>query len=211
MLYRFLRNTAVFFLLVSAAAVVVVNRKVMHDTRAQIYTDINAIPRNKVGLLLGTAKYQDRGKNIVNSYYQYRIEAAVALYMAGKIDYIIVSGYNTQYYNEPAMMMQDLIARGVPAKHIVIDNAGYRTLDSILRCRDVFGQSTFTIISQQFHNERAIFIANHKRLNVVAFNALDGDSFWDVMVREKLARVKMVLDLLSNRQATYYGPAIPIG
>ena len=108
-------------------------------------------------------------------------------------------------------MMQDLVARGVPAKHIYLDNAGFRTLDSILRCRDVFGQNRFTIISQQFHNQRALYIANHKRVQTVAYNAMDGDSFWDVMVREKLARVKMMIDLLLNKQAKLYGAAIQIG
>jgi SanA protein len=211
MSFRFIRNMVFALLLLLAAVVVIVNREVVNATRSQLYNDVASIPKNKVGVLLGTAKYQDRGKNIVNTYYQYRIDAAVQLYMAGKIDYIIVSGDNTQYYNEPQQMMQDLVARGVPAKHIYLDNAGFRTLDSILRCRDVFGQNRFTIISQQFHNQRALYIANHKRVQTVAYNAMDGDSFWDVMVREKLARVKMMIDLLLNKQAKLYGAAIQIG
>eukprot|EP01030_Chromulinospumella_sphaerica_P025880 gene25880-26048_t len=108
--------------------------------------------------------------------------------MAGKIDYIIVSGDASPYYNEPELMRRDLVARGVPANRIVLDNAGYRTLDSILRCRDVFGQKSFTIISQKFHNERAIYIANHKGVQTVGYSALNGNSFFDVNVREKLAR-----------------------
>ncbi len=180
-------------------------------TSRQIYNDINQIPKNRVGLLLGTAKYNDKSKNIINVYYQHRIDAAVALYMAGKIDFIIVSGDNsTLYYNEPLLMKNDLIARGVPAKCIYMDNAGFRTLDSILRCRDVFGQTRFTIISQRFHNQRAVYIANHKNVQTVAFNAEDGDSFWDVAIREKMARVKMMLDLLMNKQAKLYGDNIEI-
>jgi len=191
--------------------VVVVNNVVDNSTKGQVYNNVADVPKNKVGLLLGTAKYQDRSKNIVNLYYQHRIDAAVALYMAGKIDYIIVSGDNTQYYNEPMQMMHDLVARGVPAKHIYLDNAGFRTLDSILRCRDVFGQEKFTIISQEFHNRRAVYIANHKNVATVAFSAMDGDSFWDVAIREKLARVKMMTDLLLNKQAKLYGPRVEIG
>ncbi len=180
-------------------------------TSRQIYNDINQIPKNRVGLLLGTAKYNDKSKNIINVYYQHRIDAAVALYMAGKVDFIIVSGDNsTLYYNEPLLMKNDLIARGVPAKCIYMDNAGFRTLDSILRCRDVFGQTSFTIISQRFHNQRAVYIANHKNVQTVAFNAEDGDSFWDVAIREKMARVKMMLDLLMNKQAKLYGDNIEI-
>ncbi len=202
----------ILILSVSLALVVgTVHYVVNTATSRQIYNDINQIPKNRVGLLLGTAKYNDKSKNIINVYYQHRIDAAVALYMAGKVDFIIVSGDNsTLYYNEPLLMKNDLIARGVPAKCIYMDNAGFRTLDSILRCRDVFGQTRFTIISQRFHNQRAVYIANHKNVQTVAFNAEDGDSFWDVAIREKMARVKMMLDLLMNKQAKLYGDNIEI-
>jgi SanA protein len=205
------RYILVFAVLLLAGVVWGVNFLVSYTVQSQIYSETETIPKNRVGLLLGTAKYNDRSRNIINLYYQHRIDAAVALYMAGKIDFIVVSGDNsTDYYNEPLLMKQDLIARGVPANKIFMDNAGFRTLDSILRCRDVFGQKSFTIISQRFHNQRAIYIANHKNVEVVAFNAADGDSFWDVAIREKLARVKMVLDLLSNKQAKLYGTSIEI-
>lgn len=187
------------------------NYAVTSSTATQIYSDVNAIPKNKVGLLLGTAKYKDRARNRINEFYQRRIDAAVALYMAGKIDYIIVSGDNsTQYYNEPKLMKNDLIARGVPENRIFMDNAGFRTLDSILRCRDIFGQTAFTVISQEFHNQRALYIANHKNVHAIAFNAADGDTFVEVTMREKLARVKMLLDLLLNKQAKFYGQPIEI-
>ncbi len=209
------RSWRIFFLvvLVSLSVVIMgVNYVVEYSTRGQVFSEIDAVPKNKVGILLGTAKYKDKSKNIVNLYYQYRIDAAVALYMAGKVDYIIVSGDNsTDYYNEPRQMKQDLMARGVPGQRIYMDNGGFRTLDSILRCRDVFGQYSFTIISQRFHNQRAVYIANHKNLKTVGFDALDGDSFWDVVIREKLARVKMMLDLLLNKQAQVYGNRIEIG
>lgn len=207
----FWRYIALVLLLVLTGIIAGINYVVKTTTALQLYTVVEKIPKNKVGLLLGTAKYSDRARHIVNLYYQHRIDAAVALYMAGKIDYIIVSGDNsTQYYNEPALMKEDLIARGVPAKKIYMDNAGFRTLDSILRCRDIFGETSITIISQRFHNERAVFIANHKRVKAVAFNAEDGDSFMDGFMREKLARVKMMTDLLLNKQAKYYGEHIQI-
>ncbi len=87
-------------------------------------------------------------------------------------------------------MKEDLIARGVPEKKIFMDNAGFRTLDSILRCRDIFGEDHITIISQKFHNQRALYIANHKHVTAVALNATPGGSWWDEISREKLARVK---------------------
>lgn len=206
-----IRNISVILLILVIGLVWGVNAFVVKDTKKQVYTDVNAIPKNKVGLLLGTAKYMDKARNIINIFYFNRIDAAVALYMAGKIDYIIVSGDNsTQFYNEPLLMKNDLIAKGVPAERILFDFAGLRTLDSILRCRDIFGQTEFTIISQQFHIERALFIANRKNIHAVAFAAEDGPPYFTVEIRERLARVKMVLDLLTNKQATYYGDKVEI-
>ena len=182
------------------------------STRAQIYTDITLLPHRKVGLLLGTSRY---GKHHwLNYYYKYRIEATVALFRAGKIDYVLISGDNgTKHYNEPEMMQADLIAAGIPAARIVLDYAGFRTLDSILRCRDVFGEDNFVIISQPFHNQRALFIAARKGIHAIAFNAQDVSAQYglQVQLREKLARVKMMLDLLFHKGPKYYGPHVQIG
>ena len=188
-----------------------INFMVIISTQKQLYSSVELIPKNRVGVVLGTSKFRDKAQKMVNQFYQTRIDAAVALYMAGKIDYIIVSGDNsTKYYNEPLLMKNDLIARGIPANHIYMDNAGYRTLDSILRCRDIFGQSQFTIISQRFHNERAVYIANNKNVKCVAFCSEEGDEFWQEYTRERLARVKMMYDLIFNTQAIYYGEKIEI-
>ena len=208
---RLLRNLFLIILLILIIVIGGANYWVSASTNKQLYSDVSSIPKSKVGLLLGTAKYKDKARQLVNSYYQNRIDAAVALYMAGKIDYIIVSGDNsTLYYNEPALMKRDLMERGVPGNRIYMDNAGLRTLDSILRCRDIFNQNHITIISQAFHNQRALFIANHKHVDAIAFNAKDGDSYWDIMTREKLARVKMMMDLVLNKQAKYYGDTVEI-
>lgn len=208
---RILKYSLLTILVSLIAVVTAVNYWVDHSTRGQLYSDIAAIPKNKVGLLLGTAKYNDKGKRIINTFYQNRIDATVALYMAGKIDYIIVSGDKSSVnYDEPAIMRDDLVSRGVPSKKIYLDNAGFRTLDSILRCRDIFGQDHVTVISQEFHNQRALFIANHKKVRAIAFNAKEGDSFMDTYIRERLARVKMGIDLLMNTQAKYYGDRVEI-
>jgi SanA protein len=189
-----------------------VDRWVTNSTKAQLYSNIDSIPANKVGLLLGTSKYIRTG--VINPYYQYRIDAAVALYKAGKITYILVSGDNRSItYNEPGMMRKDLIARGVPADHIFLDYSGVHTLDSVIRCRDIFGVDHFTVISQPFHNERALFIANQKNMVAIGFNAKDvGGLFgFKVIVREKFSRLKMMLELLMNvRAKDYYGPRVEI-
>ena len=177
----------------------------------QLYSKSKDIPYNKVGLLLGTSKYLASG--IVNPYYQYRIDAAVALFKEQKIAFILVSGDNgEEHYNEPESMKKDLVARGISEEMIFLDYAGFRTLDSILRCKQVFGTSAVTIISQPFHNERAVFIANHKDITAIGFNAKDVPAYSGLktQVREKFARVKMLLDLLLGKEAKFYGEKIII-
>lgn len=182
------------------------------NTKKQLYNSVNIIPHRKTGLVLGTSKYLSNGT--INHYYQYRIDATIALYQAGKIDFIIVSGDNSvQHYNEPQSMLEDLVAAGIPKEKIFMDYAGFRTLDSILRCREVFGENNITVISQPFHNERALFIANKKHIKAIAFNAQDVEKSEGLKtrIREKLARVKMVLDLTFGKKAKFYGSKIKVG
>lgn len=205
-------RSAILALTAVILTIFIIDQWVWRSTQAQMYSDIQTLPHRRVGLLLGTSKYTKRPW--INRYYAYRIQAAAALFKAGKIDYILISGDNRHaYYNEPETMQADLMQFGVPKDRIVMDYAGFRTLDSILRCRDVFGEHEVTIISQPFHNARALFIANKKGMRAIAFNAQDvsaGYSF-KVMLREKFARVKMLLDLILGKEPKFYGPHISIG
>jgi SanA protein len=136
-------------------------------------------------------------------YFDYRIEAAAALFHAGKIDFIIVSGDNRKEdYDEPEQMMVDLMEFGVPEQKIFKDKAGIRTLDSVIRAKKVFGLNKFTIISQKFHNERAIYIAEKNGMDVIGFNAKDVTKSYGFKtnLREKMARVKVVLDIVFGIQ-----------
>ncbi len=203
--YLFIATALLLVLIFSVDATVSISVK------RQMFDDVQSIEHKKVGLLLGTSKYVKRGW--VNLYYKYRINAAVKLYKAGKIDYILVSGDNgTKQYDEPNTMKKDLIAAGVPSERIFLDYAGFRTLDSVVRCKAVFGESDIIIISQQFHNERALFIANRKKLNAIAYNAKDVPMEYSIRVaiREKLARVKMCFDLVFNVPPKFYGPQVKI-
>lgn len=184
---------------------------VSKSVKENLYTNVYETPANKVGLLLGTSKYTVGGN--VNLYYKYRINAAVELFKSGKINFILVSGDNgTMQYDEPNTMKKDLIAAGVPEDKIYLDYAGFRTLDSIMRCKYIFGQSSITVISQPFHNERALFIAHRKNIKAVGFNAKEVPNGYSVKVRirEKFARVKMMIDLLFDKQPKYYGTKIEI-
>lgn len=197
--------------LVIIILVLIMNFYVEQKTKDYIYDDVNNIPKNEVGLLLGTSKYLTSG--IENLYYTYRIQAAVELYENKKIDIIIVSGDNsTKEYNEPAMMMNDLVEKGVKKEDIVLDYAGFRTLDSVVRSKEIFEQNKITIISQKFHNERAIFIAKIKDINAIGYNAKDVNIRYGfkTQVREYLARVKMFFDIAVNKQPKFLGEKILI-
>jgi len=177
-----------------------------------MYSDVSAIPSNRVGVLLGTSPVGRSGKP--NKFYVYRIEACVALYQAGKIERILVSGDNSRTtYDEPTRIKEDLIAAGVPDSVIYLDYAGFRTLDSMVRAKEVFGLNSFTIISQPFHNERALFITSRKGIDGVAYNAQDVQvKRWQIRmtVREWLARTKAVLDIHTGKQPHFLGEQIAI-
>jgi SanA protein len=125
----------------------------------------------------------------------------------------VVSGDNSRKdYDESTQMKNDLIADGIPAEIIFLDCAGFRTWDSLVRMNKIFGQSKFTIVSQKFHNERAVFIARRCGYNVVAFNAKDVDTYYGFKtnVREKFARVKVFVDFWFNKQPKFLGEEIEI-
>jgi SanA protein len=177
----------------------------------RVFDDVSLIPKNKVGLLLGANKFASDGR--LNLFYKYRIDAAVELYNVGKIDVILASGDNgTESYDEPTAMQEDLIARGVLEKDIYLDYAGFRTLDSIVRSKEVFGQESITIISQEFHNERALYLADNFGIEAVAFNARDVATSVSLRIkaREYLARVKMMLDLFLGVDPKFLGDPVVI-
>ena len=181
------------------------------NAEGKVFTEVSQIQKKRVGLLLGTSKFLKNGQE--NLYYLYRIRAAVHLYQNGKISYVLISGDNSQKgYNEPQMMKEDLIAKGIPENRIYLDYAGFRTLDSVVRAYKIFGQKEFIVISQKFHNERAIFLAESYDIEVIGFNAKDVrfSSGFKTVFREKLARVKMMLDLIAQVQPKFLGEKIEI-
>lgn len=212
---RFIWNTIRFGILpaiIILLVLVVGSYYLIGKESKRCYTSASNIPHSDVALLLGTAKFYKAGGN--NLYYRYRIEAAANLYKAGKVKAIICSGDNsTKYYDEPTTMKADLVRLGVPASAIYLDYAGIRTLDSVVRAKRIFSQSRITIISQPFHNERALYIAHHNGIDAIAFNARDvKPSFKNkTRIREPFARVKTMLDLYVLRtQPKFAGEKIEI-
>jgi SanA protein len=205
--------SAGFMSLLLVLAILLSNLMVEKLSNKLIFSEAAGLPVSRVGLLLGTSKYNRNGEP--NLYFRYRIEAAAELFKKGKVNYLIVSGDNrTLAYNEPRDMRKALIAKGVPDTAIYMDFAGLRTFDSVLRCREVFGQSSFIIISQRFHVQRALFIALQNKIPAVGYAARDvsGSYGWTVGLREMFARSKAVLDVFVLRtQPRFLGKPVKIG
>lgn len=177
------------------------------------YEVATLVPHRQAALVLGCSKLLANGRP--NLFFRLRIEAAAALYHAGGADYLIVSGDNHRHgYDEPTDMRDALIAAGVPGERIYRDYAGFRTLDSVVRARDIFGQREIVIVSQPFHNERAIFIARGHGIDAIGFNAADVARFGGLRTkaREHLARCKTVLDVwLLGTAPKFLGPPVTLG
>lgn len=184
--------------------------KITNDTQYLVYDEVESIPSKNVALVLGTAKRLRGGKS--NLYFTYRIEAAKKLYSAGKVKAFVLSGDNRfANYNEPQDMKEALIDAGIPDSIIYLDYAGLRTLDSVVRMNKIFGQNDFIIVSQKFHNERAVYLAKNYNHTVHAYNAKDlsfNRYSIKTVIREKLARVKVFIDLLLHTKPEYGGKPV---
>ncbi len=208
---RILRSLGAFLVIILAFTVYA-NVKVENASKGKIYSSVDSIPHNKVALLLGTNPLNKWGRP--NSYFTNRINTAAELYHAGKVDFIIASGDNhTKQYDEPTAMRDSLMAHDVPEDRIILDFAGFRTLDSVVRAKEVFGCDTLTIISQEDHNARALYLAEANGIDAVAISAPLRAGRWvriRLAIREWLARDKMMLDLWFGKQPHFLGEKIEI-
>ncbi len=176
-------------------AVLLNDLAITRNASARLFYLVDETPECQVGLVLGTSKYAEGD---VNRYYRARIEAAAELYHAGRIRAILVSGdASTRYYDETTTMQRDLIELGVPEDYILLDYAGVRTLDSVFRAKKVFGLDRVTVVSQQFHCERALYLADAVGLAATGYCAEDTPYSDSLMMRgrETLARVMAFADL----------------
>ena len=210
-IFKIILITGLIFFGLSVLFVFWANFTIDGAAEDNVTSEIGNLPNEKVGLLLGTSKNLDDGSP--NPYFTYRIEAAAKLFHSGRVKNIITSGDNSrENYNEPEDMKNALIKLGVPADRIYEDFAGFRTLDSVVRAKEIFGQTSFIVISQRFHNERAIYLAQQNGITAYGFNAKDVDKETGFMTnaREKLARVKVFWDFLFDVDPKFGGEKIEI-
>ena len=194
-----------------AGVVAFANWKIPHDTEPFVFDTVDSIPPQKAALVLGTARYIGDRQNL---YFTYRIQAAKELYEAGKVKVFVVSGDNRREdYNEAHDMRDALIEVGIPDSIIHCDYAGLRTLDSVVRMKEIFGQDSFIIVSQKFHNERAVFLAQHYDLIAYGYNAKDvglNRFSYRTKIREVFAREKVFVDIVTGKGPRHLGDPIKI-
>lgn len=187
------------------------NYRVEALSESYVTHEICELPNVKVGIIPGTVKFLQSG--YVNQYFQFRINAAVKLYESGKVKHFLVSGDNSRKeYNESNDMRLSLIEAGIPDSIITMDFAGFDTYDSMIRARDVFGQKKFIVVSQEFQNERAVYIARRFGIEAYGFNARDVTYNGGIRTktREFFARGKAFIEVLFRVQPTYLGEKITI-
>jgi SanA protein len=169
---------------------------VERSAEGRCFDAVEGVPSVPVAVVLGTSSRLADGR--ANLFFLPRMEAAAALFKAGRVKALIVSGDNgTQGYDEPTDMKRVLMQMGVPAEKVVCDYAGFRTLDSVVRAKEVFGQQRVIFVSQRFHNVRAIYLARAFGIEAYGMDAKDVPVSLSVktFLREKLACVKAVLDV----------------
>lgn len=205
-LWATLAVAALVIVIVAACYIIVVV-----NASGRTYEDANAIPHNRYGMLLATSPLNLSGER--NYYFDNRINAAVELYRAGKVDTIIASGGNyvgTHKYgcDEPAAIRDSLVSRGIPADRIILDYEGTRTLNSVVKAKEIYKIDSLTFISQKYHNERAIYQADHYGLHTIGYNAPPSPILKYRIkntLREYLARPKMFLDLTLGSKPKFAG------
>ena len=189
-----------------------IDRWVSKQAKDNIFTTYDAVPQYDVAVVLGTSKYI--GKSL-NTYYTHRMNSAIDLFQQGKVTQFLLSGDNAhRSYNEPWTMKRDLLKAGAPESMIHLDYAGFRTLDSIVRAKKIFASDRFLIITQRFHCERALFIADAYKIDAQCFavaGPTDMKQQLRMRIRELMARVKAFLDLyIMDTQPRFLGPQEPI-
>ncbi|MDZ4665070.1 MAG: ElyC/SanA/YdcF family protein [Bacteroidota bacterium] len=192
----FTRKRVMWGLIVLTFFVLFCNKHIETKTSPFLYNNINILPKVRVALVLGASNKRANGDD--NMYFNNRIKAAYDLYYYGRIQKMILSGDNSKdYYNEPKVMRKALMDMGVPDSAIVLDYAGLRTFDSMIRAKEIFGLDSVMVVSQRFHNERAVFIARENGIIAYGYNASNViyQNQMKVKVREFFAKVKCFLDV----------------
>lgn len=201
---------AAAFVIVLTAAAMMANQVMSSWGKVYATDDVGRLPEVDAALVLGTLTHEASGR--LNPGLGHRLGAAVELWRSGKVKYLIVSGnFEGDSYDEPTVMRDVLIERGVPAGVIYRDLAGFRTVTSVVRARDIYGQKRLIVVSQRDHLNRAIFLARHLGVEAWGYDARGTAPFMLLRsARSKLVVLYAFWDLVAGpRRAT--GQRVSIG
>ena len=199
-------RTALLLLFAVGIATAWANWTVGKAADGRVYAKAGDVPAHRVGIVLGTSPRTRHGPN---AFFERRLDAAAALYRAGKIRCVLASGdHGTRYYDEVRAMRNGLVSRGIPGSRIVLDHAGFRTLDSLVRARRVFGVTEAVVVTDGFHLPRALYLARQNGIEAVGLSSAGVSTRiapWPA-TREIAARVLVLVDVLTGRQPRLLGP-----
>ncbi len=186
-------------------------RRLDRAAEAKSFSDVDKVPEADVALVLGTSPIGPEGGP--NRYFVYRLDAAAELYKAGKAKYFIVSGALDSRYDEPLAMRDGLVERGVPADVIYRDSSGDRTIDSVVRARQIYGQTRLIIVSQRFHLVRALFLALHEGIDAWGFEARDVAAPYSIFteLRRYPSAMRAYWDVWTGSSPQQSGKPVAIG
>jgi SanA protein len=194
-------------LVLLAALAWLANARLDRTSDRYLSADPEQLPPMDVALVLGAAPIGPEGGP--NRYFEYRLDAAAALWRAGKVKYLLVSGDG----DEPTAMRAGLVKRGMPAEAIYRDVAGVRTHDSVERAKSVFGQMRLIIVTQRFHAVRAIFLARHDGIEAWGLEARDVARPYNILttLRRYPSALRAYWDVWLDTPARHAGRPIVIG
>ncbi len=159
-----------------------------------IYSRTEDVPAGLTAIVLGAGLFPD---GTPNRQLRERLDAAITLYKSGKTPRLIVSGNSeTKRGDEPVQMRDYLIARGIPARAIVVDPYGVRTYESVYRAVNVYGLKKALIVTHRYHLFRSLYLADNLGIDAVGFSADNpGESYWRSEIREQFSCVRAIIDL----------------
>jgi SanA protein len=201
---------AVVGLLTGVVLAVAVNIIVVVSSSAFISDDLDKMPSAEVGLILGARVLSD-GR--LSHMMQDRADAAVELYESGKVKKLIMSGdHGTKTYDEVNTVKKYLLEKGVRAEDLFLDHAGFDTYDSLYRARDIFGAHSVIVVTQKFHEPRAVFIGRSLGMDVHGYIA-DKREYQGILwneFREIFSRTKAGVDVVVGAKPKFLGEKIPL-
>ncbi|MBV9159479.1 MAG: YdcF family protein, partial [Candidatus Kaiserbacteria bacterium] len=149
----FFLNIAVIAVLGVATVAMFIPLVIRYAELPYIYIRTDDVPKTDVAIVLGASVLRGMPSPVLEE----RAHTAVDLYLKGKVKKILVTGDNSALsHDEVTPVRKYLLSAGIPAKDIFLDHAGFDTYSSMYRAHAIFGATSATVVTQDFHVPRAL-------------------------------------------------------